>query len=238
MRSYSLTVAFGFLEDDMVKLVALFLVLWTVLSGTAFAATLLVSPVPPGETAVSLDYSINQVRYEVPTEQFYISRDIVTLSWAHESFFASLGSIVHTDFHNYLDLDRFPLSGESGYMLAIGARGAAWRSGDFALNVHAQIHVLGEKVIAGGVSRAFKSQEILAGISAAWEPPGWRVYSGVETVPYSHIEMGVPGFEDIERSDFISLHFGGGVDIGPVFLSTDLQVGGTAGLRIGLGYSF
>lgn len=222
----------------MVKLVALFLVLWTVLPGSASAATLMVSPVPSGETAVSLDYAINEVRYEVPAEQFEISRDIVALSWAYESFFLSLGSILHTDFDHDLALNRLSLSGESGYMVAFGARGALWRAGDFALNGHAQIHGLNEAVEAGGVRYTFKSQEILAGVVAAWEPPGWRMYAGFDALAYSHIEMDAPGFEEMKRSDFINLHFGGGVDLGPVFLNADLQVLGTEGLRIGLGYAF
>ena len=42
----------------------------------------------------------------------------------------------------------------------------------------------------------------------------------------------------MKRAEFFSLHFGGGVDIGPMLLSADVQVVGTAGVRIGLGYAF
>jgi len=222
----------------MVKVVALFLVLWTALSGTASAATLMVSPVSTGETAVSLDYAVNQVRYQVPTHRFYVSRDIYAASWLYESFFASVGYIGHTGFGHELSTDNFPPSGEPGYILAFGARGAVWRTGDFGINLHAQFHGLNEKVMDSGVRYTFKSQEILTGVTAAWQPPGWRAYAGLDVVPYSHIEMGVPGFETMERSDFIIGHFGGGVDLGPVLLSADFQVVGTEGMRISLGYAF
>jgi hypothetical protein len=222
----------------MVKQVALLAVLWAVLPGTAVAASLMVPPVPSGESVVSLDVAVNEVRYEVPAGRVPITREIVALSWGYESFFASLGSVVHTDFDGSLALDNLPLSGESGYLFAVGARGALWRAGAFAVNGHAQIHVLNEKVVAAGVIYEMQSQELLAGICAAWEPPGWRAYAGVETVPYTHIEMELPGYEKIERSDYISIHVGGGLDLGPVVLSADGQFLGTAGLRIGIGYAF
>jgi hypothetical protein len=222
----------------MVKVVALSLVLWTALSGTASAQTLMVSPVSTGEAALSLDYAVNQTRYQVPTHRFYVSRDIFATSWLYESFFASVGYIAHTDFGHDLSTDNFPPGGEPGLLLAAGARGAVWRAGDFGINLHAQFHGLNEKVIDGGVRYAFKSEEVLAGVTAAWQPPGWRAYAGVEAVPYSHIELGVPGFEQIDRSDFIICHLGGGVDLGPVLLSADFQVVGTEGLRVSLGYAF
>jgi hypothetical protein len=222
----------------MVKLVALLLVLWTLLPGAASAATLMVSPVSTGEAAVSLDYAVNQVRYQVPTNRFYVSRDIYAASWLYESFFASVGYIGHTGFGHELSTDDFPPSGEPGYLVALGARGAVWRSGDFGINLHIQLHGLNEKVIEGGVRYAFNSQEVLAGVTAAWQPPGWRAYAGLDVVPYSNVDMDAPGFELMERSDFIIGHFGGGVDLGPVLLSADFQVVGTEGMRISLGYAF
>jgi len=221
----------------MGNVVALVLFLSMVVPGAASAATLLVSPVPSEDVAVSLDNTISQVSYEVPKQQFSVSRGIVSLSWMYESFFASLGA-VSTDFGHSLALDSLPLSGESGYMLALGVRGAVWRSGDFALDGHVQLHGLNEELLAGGTRYALRSQEVLAGVTAAWAPPHWRVYSGLEAIPYSHIETAAPGFEEMKRSEFFSLHFGGGVDLGPVFLNADLQVIGTEGLRIGIGHAF
>lgn len=222
----------------MVKLVAILAVFCTLLPGTASAAALLVSPVPSTDAAVSIDFAVNQVHYEVPWDRFRISRGIVSLSWLYESFFASVGSIVNTDFDHDLAADRVFSSGESGFLLAAGARGALWRAGDFAINGHVQIHGLNEDVASGGARHSLKSQEILAGVVAAWEPPGWRVYGGIEALPYSHIETGLPGYEEIKRAEFISLHFGGEVDLGPVFLNAGLQLVGTEGLRIGVGYAF
>ena len=221
----------------MVKVVALFLVLWTALPGTASAATLMVSPISNGETAASFDFAVNQVRYEVPTYRFYVNRDIYAASWLYESFFASVGYIGHTDFE-LRQSDDFSPSGEPGYLLAFGARGAAWRTGDFGINLDVQIHAMTEKVVAGGVRYDMNSQEILAGVTAAWQPPGWRVYAGLQVLPYSNMEMEAPGFEQIERSDFIICHFGGGVDLGKWLLSADVQVLGAEGLRLGLGYAF
>ena len=198
----------------------------------------MVSPVPAGESAVSLDYSLNQVRYEVPTHRFYVSRDILAASWLYESFFASLGYIAHTDFEHGLSTDNFPPSGEPGYMLAFGARGAVWRSGDFGINLHVQFHGLNEKVIDSGVRYSMKSQEVLAGVTAAWQPPGWRAYAGFDTVPYSQHRDGCPRVrgDGAHRFHHRPLRRRGGPRPGAP--DADVQFVGTEGMRISLGYAF
>ena len=75
------------------------------------ASLLVLTPVPSADVAVSLDVTFNQVSYEVPDDSFLVSRGIVSLSWLYESFFASAGSILNTDFDHSLTM---PLEGESG----------------------------------------------------------------------------------------------------------------------------
>jgi hypothetical protein len=210
-----------------------------ILSGNASAATLLVSPLPTREAEVSVDYSANQVRYDLPGDRFYVKREILSLSWAYESFFASIGQIANTDYRDVGgDPEPEQPRGEAGFMLATGARGAVWREGDLAVNLHAQIHVLSEKAIVSDERYDVESFEILAGAVAAWEPPGWRVYLGIETVPHSDTTTEAPGLEDMSRSDFIIVHAGGGMDIGPCLLDVDVQFVGAEGVRVGLGYAF
>lgn len=236
----------------MAKVVGFLLVVSLCLLGNASAATLLVSPIPTEENAVSLDVAVNQVRYEVPTGRFYVSRSIVALSWMHESFFGSLGYIPDTDFGRDLELGR-SLAGEAGFMLAAGARGALWQGGGFSVNAHAQVHALSERVLSRELMpaadpaddpvrvemrRKLRSQELLVGVTAAWERPAWRLYAGFDTVPYNRVETSLPGYEDMKRADFISVRAGGGASIGPVSLSLDGQALGTKGLRLGIAFAF
>ena len=224
----------------MRKLAVLFVALWLALPSTASAVTPLVSPVPAAESAGSLDILRVQARYDVPKDRFYIQRTILAATWEYESFYASLGYIATTDFDDVGDgtLPDPQPAGDSGSMLAVGARGALWRSGEFSFNGDLQLHVLNEQVESNGVRYSMQSHEAILGVAAAWQRRPWRAYAGVDTVPYTNISMKAPGFEDMGRTDFIIVHAGGGVDIGPFLLDADVQFVGAEGIRVSLGYAF
>ena len=221
----------------MKKVTAFVLGLLTVLPCTASASSLLVSPLPTGDAAAIFTVSGSRVRYELPSDDFTIERVTESVVWGYESFFAGLGYVSTTDFDD-VGVGGAQPGSDPGYLLAFGARGAAWRAGDFSIDVDAQFQLMNEKMISGGERYQLQSLELFAGVVAAWEQPNWRVYTGIQTVPYSMVSVNAPGFEAMERADFIIAHAGGGLNVGPCFLDVDVQFLGDEGLRVSLGYPF
>jgi hypothetical protein len=220
------------MRKSVLALVTIFLFVTPV---TVPAATLMVSPFAPEGASVSLDYTRSQVRYRVPSDRFYISRSIESFSWGYESFFATLGYIAATDFDDFAGGE---IGDEAGWAFGVGARGAAWRAGDFSALLNAQAHVLNERVVFDGTGRTMQSFEILAGADGVWSRGPLALYAGFETVPYSDLTVKFAGLRQIERSDFITLRAGGRVAFGPWSLNAEVPFVGAEGVRVGLQFAF
>jgi len=203
---------------------------------TGSAATLLVSPYAPAEAIVSFDVTGAQVRYRAADDRFYISRSIESASWGYGAFFATIGYVSKTSFEDF-ELAEFD-DDEAGYVLALGARGPVWSTGDFSAALHAQFHTLNEKVLLDETSYDLQSIELLAGADAVWSPGPWSVYAGLQVVPYSDIELDYFTDNQVERTDFILLRVGGRVPFGPMSLDVEIPFIGAEGVRIGLSYAF
>jgi hypothetical protein len=202
------------------------------------ASPLLASPSPPGpphDVTLSLDVTVDQARYQYPGDRFAVDRTIYSSTWAYESFYASVGYIASTEFD---DLENFTIEGRPGYVLALGARGAAWRRGEYRIDVHGQLDVMNEKFIYGGVNGEMQSRELLLGATGTWARDGWRLYAGAQVMPLTDIDMDIAALEDIERSDFVFLYAGVGMAAGPVALDLEGRFQGSTGVRIGIAFAF
>jgi hypothetical protein len=183
---------------------------------------------------VSFDVTVAETRYETPTDRFSVSRTVEAATWSYQSFYATLGYVSETEFEDF-ESANFN-DDEAGYVIALGARGAVWKSGDFSAVLNAEFRSLNETVLQSGVSRDLQRLELLAGADAVWSQGGWSFYGGCEVVPYSDIDL--DSFSDVEREDFLSLRVGGRVLLGPLSLDAEVPFIGTQGFRIGLSYAF
>ena len=204
---------------------------------SGFGATFLVSPYTSPSAEARFDFTKTEIHYRIPEDTIHILRDIESLSWGYETFFATVGYVSKTDLHEF-ELAPEQFGDEPGYVIAVGARGPIWCAGEFSVELHAQFHTLNEKLVHNDISYSLQSLELLTGADLIWSSAGWSLHAGFDAVPYSSIDVSLEALDGMERTDFLVGRIGGRVALGPVFLEAEVSVLGAEGARIGLSYDF
>jgi len=147
---------------------------------------------------------------------------------------------------------------DSGYILGGGLRAKLWHEKQNAVHLYSQLNYIDEEygtepetATLFAVESSSSGLELILGLLFVHTGENFKLYGGVELIPYSDIDFDVRiygtdrrGFMDVtekldvERDDIFSIKLGGLFDIGNADLLADVTLIGERTFRVGISKTF